>query len=491
MSKVMGGAIKLGLSGAGQAVLQIVVTAYLARLLSPRDFGIVAAALIITDLMIGFSQVGMGPSLVQKRDIEDRHIRTAFTLCIILGIFGTVSVALSAKIIAHFLHSPDSVLAIQILSFAFILNNAGIVADSLAARRLQFGLLAKRRLVGFIVGYPIIGIISAATGAGALSLVFANLGQIATTTAIMLVSSPHPKRPLIDMDAFKSMWAFGLGFSVARLLNTFAAKIDQFVVARSFNLVTLGLYTRAHAIMRFPINTLGQIVEDVAFPSMSSIQDDRSRISNSYLQALSLANCVMFPAAFFVAIMANEIVDVLLGDKWRQAAPILMVLAFTLPLRSTQRLGSAVLRALGHSWLVAGSQLVYLGAVMLGAYFGARYGVVGSATGVSIAVLIQFFILALFLVNTAKIDAWQITLSHLWAVPMIALTSMTAYVSHYAFHKFGMTSLVEVVLVSGTTGIAFLAAVLWGTSRFFGARSFQAITLLRTRLFKLNFFRQG
>jgi O-antigen/teichoic acid export membrane protein len=486
MSKLINGAFKLGLSGAGQAILQILVTAYLARLLDPRDFGVVAAAMIVTDLLIGFSQVGLGQSLVQKRDISAVHIRTAFTVCLSLGVVGTVVVASLAETIAHFLKSPDSAPAIRLLSVGFILNNIGIVADSLAARDLRFELLARRRIIGYIVGYPIIGVISGIAGAGGMALVYANLGQIGATSAMMLLSSPHPKKLLVDRDAFRSMWTFGLGFSVARLANTFAAKVDQFVVARSFDLQTLGLYTRAHAIMRFPINTLGQIVEDVAFPSMSALQHEPAKISSSYLKTLAFANITMFPAALFVAVMAKEIVDVLLGKQWANTVPILMVLAFTLPLRSTQRLGSAMLRAMGHSWLVAGAQFVYLFAVMVGAYVGAQFGIVGSATGVSIAVLVQFLTLAGTLIRLTGISISEFAGAHFRAIPIIFLIGAVTYSGRTLCNAMQVGPFATLIVTGLLAGVTFAVPFFLAGEKFFGRHGLSMINTLRGKISNAN-----
>jgi len=372
------------------------------------------------------------------------------------------------------------------LSLGFILNNVGIVADSLAARELRFELLAMRRMIGYVIGYPVIGVISGLAGAGAMSLVFANLGQVTTTSILMLVTSKHAKKPLIDREALKSMWMFGLGFSVARLANTFAAKVDQFVVARSFDIATLGLYTRAHAIMRFPISTLGQIVEDVAFPSMSAIQHDPERISSSYLKTLAFANTAMFPAATFVVIMSQEIVAVLLGDQWGGAVPILMVLAFTLPLRSTQRLGSAVLRAMGHSWIVAGTQFVYLAAVMAGAYVGSHFGIVGSAAGVSIAVLVQFLTLAAFLFKLARINPFDFAAAHLGAVPAILLAGGVTYSARLLCGTIHIGPLMTVIIACVAAGVALATPFFLAGPRFFGRHSFGMIVMVRSKLFHAN-----
>jgi len=372
-----------------QVVLQLITVGVLARLLTPGDFGVVAAAMVVLELAQGIALMGMKPAVVQRAELSDGDMRTAHTIAIGLSTLLALLVFIAAAPIAALLRTPAATPMLQVLALVFVVQAQSAVAEGLASRRRQFGLLAIRRTLSYFVGYAVIGVGMALLGFGAWALVAAKLGEATMAAILLSIGCRHPRRLLFDRAPMREFFGFGTGFSVSRIANSLANQADYFVVARTMGPAALGLYSRSYQIMRLPARLLGNVVEDAAFPSFSAIQSERERLARGLYRSLVLMNLLLFLAATGCAVLAPEIVAIALGPQWDEAAPLLALFALALPFRSSQRLASTVSRSTGANWRIALGQIAYFLAVLLGAYLGSRWGLEGLVLGVTAAILLQ------------------------------------------------------------------------------------------------------
>lgn len=379
------------LSGAAvvQVCLQLMTVGILARLLTPADFGIVAAAMVVFELTQSIALMGMKPAVVQRAELTDADLRSAHTIATGLSIVLALIVFALATPLAAMLRTPAAAPMLQVLSLVFVIQSQSAVAEGLAARRQQFGLLAVRRALSYLIGYAVIGVGMALMGFGAWALVAAKLGEVTVAAILLSLGCRHPRKPLFDRGRLRQLAAFGSGFSVAEIANSLANQADYFVVARLLGPAALGLYSRSYQIMRLPARLLGNVVEDAAFPGFSAVQNERERLARGLYRSLLLMNTLLFPAAVACAVLSRELIAILLGVQWSGAAPLLALFALALPFRSSQRLASTVSRATGANWRIALGQTIYFLAVLAGAYLGSRWGLEGVVLGVSLAILIQ------------------------------------------------------------------------------------------------------
>lgn len=457
---MMSGGMRLAVSGGAQALVQLVVLATLGRLLTPSDFGIVAAGALISDIAVNLSQLGLGPALVQRRDIDDTHIGTALTFSVLMGLAVTALLFFAAPWTAALLRAPESVQVMRWLSLSFFLSSIGVVANSIAMRQLSFGLLARRRFFAYLFGYGICGIAAAAAGLGVWALVIAQLTQTALASLLVIAGVRHSWALRFHGGAFRDLAAFGAGLSLDKIGSAIAVRIDQFIISRNFEARALGLYTRSYNLMRFPAMMLGSIIDDVAFPGFSSMQGNLPAIRSGFLRGLAVLNLVLIPTAAALAVLAREVVWVLLGPQWTGAAPILSILALSLPFRSTQRLSAATARAVGAPWAAAFCQYVYIAMVALGAGLGSHWGITGLAAGVGIAIFGQFVALTIVVMRRAGIAAGDVLHAHLSALPLALLAAGILAASRQFLHWADLHPFPILVLAGAFSGIALLLAIL-------------------------------
>ena len=333
------GVLWTGLSVGAEGLLQIVALMVLARLLAPAEFGLFAATMIVIGLATIFGGLGVAPAIVQRPVLEPRHVRTGFTLSVLLGLTMAGLVWAGAPLLARMFRLPELAPVVRATAVVFLLQGFSSVAHALAQRALRFGWLAGVHAAALTAGYVVVGPLLAWQGFGVWALIGALLVQNLTRMALLQTGQPHPMRPQLDRRAIAELLYFGGGFTLARIGNYLASQADKLVVGRWLGAQTLGVYVLAYQLVAAPAVLVGQVLDMVLFPTMALVQREPSRLARAYRSAVSICAVVALPISVMVALLAAEIIEVLLGGQWSNAVAPLQILAFGILFRTSYKLG--------------------------------------------------------------------------------------------------------------------------------------------------------
>ena len=382
------------LAKGGQGVLQLIAMLFLARLLTPEEFGLFAAALVIAGFSAIFSELGVAAAIVQRPVLESRHIRSGFTLSIATSLVVGPAVFFSADAIAGFFQIPELAGVVRLMAFGFPLHGISTVAQSLALRSFRFSWLAMVDAGAMALGFVVVAPVLTLLDFGVYALVAAYLTQQTVLTVILLYGSPHDKRPMFELRAVGELMYFGAGFSLARFCNYFATQADNLIVGRFLGPAALGHYAYAYQLMASPATLFGQILDRVLFPTMASVQHEPERLERAYRSGIFVCATVILPVSAIIAILAPEIVLILLGPVWVDVAVPLRILACGMLFRTSYKISDTIVRATGAVYARAWRQAVFAAAVLLCAYVGQSWGLAGVAAGVVVALAINFTMMA-------------------------------------------------------------------------------------------------
>ena len=439
-----------------QALLQIVAMIVMARLLSPNAFGLFAASLLVIGFGSIFSELGVGPAIVQRADLEERHIRVAFTLSLLMSAPVVLLIWLGAPVIAGFFGMPELIPIVRVICVVCICHAVSLVAESLAQRELRFRWLAGVDAIGFGFGFIIVGPALALAGWGVWALVAAQVAQYGVRTLTLLIGQPHSKRLLLDREAAKHLLYFGGGFTLARIGNYLAGRGDNLVVGHMLGAQALGLYAHAFQMMAAPAMLVGQVLDRVLFPTMALVQLNPARLGQAYRSGISVCALLILPASLIIAVVAPEIIFVLLGPAWMGVVAPFQILAVGMLFRTSYKLSDSVARATGAVYNRAWRQAIFAVAVLLGSLIGQFWGVEGVAIGVSAAIALNFFLMASLSLRLTHLSAKEFLLSHSPAAALSAVTVPVAWMCAQYLRHSGVSPLVillNVCLVSGCMGI--------------------------------------
>jgi PST family polysaccharide transporter len=426
-NRTLGGLLWTSLGTGSQAVLQLLVLAILARLLTPADFGLAAAALVVVGFSTVFSQFGIGPAVVQRLDLRDAHLRSAFTISVLLGLLLGSVIWLAAPLLAVFFRLEGLTPLLRALAFVFPVQGLAVVADSLMQRELRFRGLAVVEILTVATGYGVAGVPLAALGFGAWALIGAHLTQNVLRTILLFALRPHPVRPLLAPRACADLLYFGGGYTASSVSNYVAGQGDNLVVARWLGAEALGEYGRAYQLMAGPAVLFGNLLDRVLFPTMAQLQGQPERLAEAYRRGISLVALVMLPTSALLMLLAPELTQLVLGSEWGAVVLPLQILAAGMLFRTSYKLSDSLVRATGAVYRRSWRQAVYAVAVLAAAWVGQFGGLPGVALAVLATLGLNFLLMAHLSLKEAEMSWRCFAAAHLPGLALGALVGVNGW----------------------------------------------------------------
>ncbi|GEO08175.1 lipopolysaccharide biosynthesis protein [Segetibacter aerophilus] len=454
------------LSASGiQVFLKIGVLAILARIISPRDFGLAGIAIIIVEFSKLFTQMGVGPAIVQRKELEDRHLTTGFTLSLCMGVLFAGFLFLAASTLEVFFRMEGLAPVLQAISVVFFVDSTTLIGQAQLQRNMKFKLLAALEVMSYAIGYGAVGISLGYLGMGVWALVIANISQAVLYAALVMIVQPFSKRPGFNYNAFKELIHFGAGHTLARIGNYLAIQGDNLVVGRTLGAASLGIYGRAYQFMVMPSSLFGNTLDKVLFPAMSKVQDDKQKLVKAYLTGTSLIALIAIPISVLFVFLAPEIILSLLGPQWKEVIDPFRILACSLLFRMSYKMSDSLARATGAVYKRAWRQLLYAGAVFLSSYIGHFWGLNGVAWGVALTLVGNFFMMSQ-LSNKLIGSTWlDLAKAHTHGVLLGITTGVFSYFIVNISRQFNAFYIT--LLCTGIGVIVLLCLVIWAFPSFF------------------------
>jgi len=410
-----------------QGLLTIVVLAIVSRLLKPEEFGMVSASLLVVNFSLIFSQLGVGPAIVQHPRLRREHLETGFILSMAFSFACVAVLSALAPVIASIVHAPKVTPILRALSWLLVLQGVSVVSESQLRRALEFRTIAAIRVTSYVFGYGVVGIVAALLGEGPWALVAASTAQTLISTGLLVRSQPIAWSARVDRGACRDLASFGGGFALARIGNYAAVYGDNSVTAATLGVKALGLYDRAYQLMAMPAGAIGQVIDDVLFPAMAQVQDDRVRVGRAYRRCVAAVALLALPVTGLAVLLAPELFRVLFGPQWTSAVLPFRILALGTLFRTSYKISDSLSRALGAVYRRAWRQWIYAGCVIGGAWLGQHRGLAGVAVGVVLALLINFFLMAELSLRLVGMSHRSLLAAHVPALRTTALTVLPAW----------------------------------------------------------------
>jgi O-antigen/teichoic acid export membrane protein len=309
----------------GQQLLYFAVTAVLARLLVPADFGLVATVAIFTGFVTLFIDFGLGAALVQRTTLTERHRSSAFWMNVAAGLALTLLVAALAPALARFFDEPRLVDLTLVLSLNFVVGSLGIVQGALLQRSMNFRRGGAIEIAAILIGGAV-AIGMAVMGYGVWSLIAQLIATTALRTTLLWATSDWRPHRIVDREAMRELWRFSGNLAGFTAVNYWARTADNFLIGKFVGAAGLGIYARAYNLMLLPIAQISAVTARVMFPALSRIQQDTHRVKRAYLRAIGIIGLLSFPLTAGLFVVARPFILTLYGSKWAGTVPVLQIL---------------------------------------------------------------------------------------------------------------------------------------------------------------------
>jgi O-antigen/teichoic acid export membrane protein len=461
-------------SSAVNVVLQIGVTAVLARLLTPSAFGLVAMAGVFISFGRYFAQMGAGQALVQKAELSAGDVRTAFTASLLMGLaFCGLFVALAPLAAVLFPHTPGVVMVARVMSLTFVIGGLTASTQGLLQRRFAFRAIALTEIGSYLLGYALVGLILAVSGFGAWSLVAASLSAGALAAVAFTLLCRREIGFGLSAHSFRAIYWFGGRVSLIGFGEFIGSSLDTLWAGHYLGSQATGLYSRATNIANLPLYYFTTSLSRVLLPGYSRIQFERERLKTVYLATITVFGALVMPVAWGVAGAAHEVVVTLLGDQWIGAVPVLVVLALAVPFTVLTQFGASMCEAtanLNMKIAITVARIVLLAAllVMLG-----RLGIIGIAAAFALSELATHVAYTLAMRRLLALDLADLLRAYSVGLVAGVVTGLALFGLHAGLTGLGWPAAI-ILLVQVTLGGLIL---LVSTTRAYGGLVWREIRL--------------
>jgi PST family polysaccharide transporter len=355
--------------------LQLFAQIVLARLIGPEGFGLFAMGLVVLTLSNFVANFGFAWSLIQCQDLSDEDIRFTFTWQLIFGTLMASGLYFLAPAVAGYFNEPKVEPVVRWLSLACVINAIAAPATNLLRRALDFRAVHLIYVASYLIGYLAVGIPLAYTGWGVWALVAAWTAQALSALLLSFIRHPHPIKPLLWHAGAGKLSQVGLTVFVTNISNWLLNNLDRIFLGRFGDAQAVGVYVTGYMLATTPNLMLAQ-AQPVFLAAGAKIQSEPERLRRAYLSILATLWVTIAPMFVVVAIVAQDLVDVLYGVEWSLAGVVLSILALAMPAYMTYGMSTPILWNTGRKHYECLLQLPVLALAAVGFYAVAREGVV-------------------------------------------------------------------------------------------------------------------
>lgn len=311
----------------GSYALSLVGTAIISRLLTPKDFGIFAVGMAVVMLIDVFRDFGVGNYLVQEKQITDQHVRAAFTVTLALSCMCALGLWLGTEAIVAFYNEPDLRRLVPVFAANFLLVSFSMPSLSLLRRDMAFDAIAAINLLATLVNLGVV-VALALLGYGFMSLGWATLATSLTRTIAANAFRPCFWAYRVTLQEWRKLASFGTYSTATAVINVFHDQLPQLVIGRALGLTSAGLFSRAVTLCQLPDRLVISALNPVVLPALSERVRREINLKPAYLLALSYMSALQWPCLILLALLAEPVVLVLLGEQWLEVAPLVRIMAF-------------------------------------------------------------------------------------------------------------------------------------------------------------------
>lgn len=374
----------------GQQIISIVVFIYLARVLTPTDFGLVALAAALIDLLSSFGRLGQMEALLQKPATE-RRLSTSFWLLIGVSVLLGGIIAASGPLLAGLYDSDRLVPILLVLAPYPLMLNVAQVHEAETRRAFRHRNLALRSMLATAVS----GAVSVALALGGFAfwaLVAQRLAFVAVYSGFLLVAHPWRPRFVFDLGEAKSLLKTGVDMSIASSIVSINGRVVDFIIGYFVGVAELGLVKIAFRLYDMLREALLQPIAQVSISIFSRFSHDHAQLRAAASRYLMLLTLVATPVYIGLGLISHDVVLLVVGAQWLHSADLLAVLNLTAPALATALLFGPIMVNAGWSRRVRSNAVAQMLLNIALVTAAAPFGVVPALIAVVIRIYACFFL---------------------------------------------------------------------------------------------------
>ena len=377
--------------------INFLIQVILARLLFPKDFGIIGMITVFIAISQSFIDSGFSTALIREKKVSQEDYSTVFYFNLVMASVMYIILFFSADAISSFFNEPQLVAILRVLALILIINSFGLIQRTMLVKKIDFKTQTRINVISSITS-GIIGIAFAYLGYGVWSLVIRMLSMQFILSLLLCLSNKWIPSLVFKMDSFKRLFGFGWKLLVSGLIDTLYKNIYYVIIGKLFSAIELGYYTNAQKLRDTASQSITTSVQRVSYPVLSSINGENERLRLGYKKILKNSVFITFPIMIGLAVIANPFINLLFGTKWVASIPYFQVLCFAGMLLPLHAINLNILKVKGRSDLFLGLEIIkkVVGVTSIGIVLFLKLGIMGLLWTTVLNSYIAYFINSYF-----------------------------------------------------------------------------------------------
>ena len=305
--------------------IRLVTSIILARILTPKDFGLVSMVSVFVVFADIIANTGLKSALIRKKEVTNEIYSTVFYSNFLFSIVLYVIFFFLSDLLADFYVQPLLNNYVKLIALSLLISPFGIIQETILIKRITFRLLTISKLISVIIS-GLFGVYLAYNGYGSLAIIYQSLlGAILLNIFLFIYVRWHPTMSF-NFRALKEMLSYSLYVLGGNLLDKIFLNLNTIIIGKFFGPIDLGYYSRGKLLQSIPVNLINDVLRKVSYPVFSVINDEDERFERAFQSSILSLIYINFPLMAFILIFANKIIVALLGVKWAASSPFLAIM---------------------------------------------------------------------------------------------------------------------------------------------------------------------
>lgn len=432
--------------------ISFVSNIFLARLLSPDDYGCIGMLMIFILLANTFIDGGFGSALIQKKEPTQDDYSTIFYWNLVLSSVLYAVLYFTSPLISGFYNLPLLAPVLKVQGLVLIFNSLSIIQQNRLRKQLKFKKLAVVSLISATISLSVT-IFLAYIGWGVWALVAQQLLMSFFNAVLFWIVARWRPSLVFSGKSFKELFSFGGFILLSNLLNTLGNNVQGLLIGKFFNSHTMGLYSQARKLEEVASTSISNVVDQVSFPVLAEVQSDKAKLADALKKLVTSIAFFSFPIMLLLIAIAKPLIVLLYSSKWIDCVPYFQILCIAGLAISLQNINYYAVAAIGKSkelfyWTVI-KRIISLVLIVIGFFMYEIWGLLGGM------VLAAYIMYAINAVLVSKNVGYKFTCQVKDLMPILiislisfALTILSTYIN--------LSSLLVILIASFTFILSYL-----------------------------------
>lgn len=463
--------------------IKFAIQIILARLLLPKDFGIIGMITVFIAISQSFIDSGFTNALIRENEPTQEDYSTVFYFNLFMAIVMYAILFVFSVDISNFFKEPQLIGILRVIALVLIINSFGLIQKTMLTKNINFKIQTRISIISSVLS-GVIAIIFAYVGFGVWSLVIQTLVMQFIQSLLLILWNRWVPSLVFRMQSFKKFFGFGWKLVLSGIINTLYNNLYFLIIGKVFSAVELGYYTNAQKLRDVASQSITASVQKVSYPVLSTIKEDENNLRYVYKKIIKTSVYVNFPLMIGLAAIAKSFIVLIFGSKWINSIVYFQVLCFSGMLYPLHAINLNILQVKGRSDLFLGLEIIkkIIGVISIAIVLYFKLGIMGLIWALVINSYIAYFINSYY---SAELLDYSTIQQIKDVIPAFILSIFMGIVVYFSNKIFLLDNLLKLILqiIIGITVYVFLS-ITWKMEELKTVYEFIGSVLKRLKLIR-------